>query len=310
MHGRPIVGPAFLGRGVDPGQEFGWGRDEFTDGSGNLHYGYTYSQDQRDFFSAIRIFYYFKKQVSDGMSQASIEIELGKIHAAMSPGYNAGRVHGLAYGLIKGIKGWPLNGGFAPGFDGPYERELMGRLVFQTEVLDASVPSELPQFLKLRLSSLRGIWNDYHHIFGGNVPLKRSKTGPKDWDINFDGVAHYGLLPDLFQDMKNVGLETTDPNPLFHSGEDFARMWTKTLNAADAATSPEIFVPVNVVVDGALQIEWFGELGDMLEESDNLGEGANWRPSSAEVRIEGYRARATVRVEPRANGRFFRVRKP
>ena len=307
MHGRPIVGPAFLGRGVDPGQEFGWGRDEYTD-NGNLHYGYTYSQEQRDFFPAIRIFYYFKKQVSDGLSQTALETELGKIVAAMSAGYNKFRVGALASGLIKGIKGWPL---INVGQDITFGAERLGRLVFQTEVLDASVPDDLDDLLLKRLASLRGVWADYHHIFGGNTPLKRSKTGLKDWDINFDGVAHYGLLPDLFQDMKNVGMEPTDLNPLFHSGEDFARMWTKTLNAADAISHPQLFLPTSpTLTDGSLHFEWFGEIGDRLEESDNLGERANWRPSSAEIQVEDYRARATVRIGPGAKGRFFRVRKP
>jgi hypothetical protein len=303
MHGRPIVGPAFLGRGIDPGKEYGWGRDEYLD-NGNLHYGYTYGQEQRDFFPAIRIFYHFKKQVSDGLPQATVELELGKIVNALSGGYYKLRVGALALGLIKGIKGWPL------GADITFGSEGLGRLVFQTEVLDASVPAGMSDAMLERLSSLRGVWNDYHHVFGGNEPLKRSKTGPKDWDINFDGVAHYGLLPDLFQDMKNVGLETTDLNPLFHSGEDFARMWTKCLNAADAINHPRLYLPARPTLSNrTLNLEWLAELGDLLEETDRLDERAEWRPSSAEIRVEGYRARATVRIDPDSPRRFYRVRK-
>ena len=310
MHGRPIVGPAFLGHGVDPGQQLGWGRDEYTV-NGNLHYGYTYSQDQRDFFAAIRIFYHFKKQVSDGFPQTLVVIELAKIRSAMSSGYNAGRVHDLAYGLIKGIKGWPLvGGGFGGGLiDDTASRELMGRLVFQTEVLDSSVPADLHQFLKLRLSSLRGIWNDYHHIFGGNTPLKRSKTGPKDWDINFDGVAHYGLLPDLFQDMTNVGLEYHDLNPLFHSGDDFARMWTKCLNAADAMNRPGLRSYYDLL-GGQIEFTWFGEIGDRLEETDDLSGRGGWREVRSEVsHIRGLN-RVTVQIDRNAQQRFYRVKKP
>jgi hypothetical protein len=309
QHGRPIVGPAFLGHGVDPGQEFGWGRDEYTD-NGNLHYGYTYSQDQRDFFAALRIFYHFKKQVSDGLPQTLVQVELVKIRSAISAGYNANRVHDLALGLIKGIKGWPLNGFGGGWIDDAGTRELMGRLVFQTEVLDASVPADLNPLLKLRLSSLRGIWNDYHHIFGGNTPLTRSKTGPKDWDINFDGVAHYGLLPDLFQDMTNVGLEHHDLNPLFHSGDDFARMWTRCLNAADAIVHPMILLPVRqTLAGGNLRLQWFAEAGDWLEETDQLGESAQWRRSDAEVTIDRQDGTTIVTIDRSVKARFFRVRK-
>jgi len=304
MHGRPIVGPAFLGRGVDPGQQYGWGRDEYTE-NGNLHYGYTYSQEQRDFFAALRTFYYFKKQVSDGLTQTAVQIELGKVVNALSAGYDKFRVGALALGLIKGIKGWPLNGGS----DITLGAEQLGRLVFQIEVLDASVPDELDNFMRQRLESLRGVWTDYHHIFGGNTPLKRSKTGPKDWDINFDGVAHYGLLPDLFQDMRNVGMETTDLNPLFHSGDDFARMWTKCLNAADALNRPALSIYYDLL-GGRVELTWYGQLGDVLEETDDLGGRGGWRPFTGEIRQEGGLSRSNAPIERSGAQRFYRVRKP
>ena len=189
MHGRPIVGPAFLGRGVDPGQVFGWGRDEHLD-NGNLHYGYTYGQEQRDFFLAIRIFYHFKKQVSDGLPQATVELELGKIRQCyerrlrQSPRGKSGarahqRNHGLAFEQLSR---------FLPD-------RILGRLVFQIEVLDAQVPGGLDNLSFKRLSSLRGVWNDYHYVFGGNEPLKRSKTGPKDWTSTSTASPITGSCP-------------------------------------------------------------------------------------------------------------------
>lgn len=54
-----------------------------------------------------------------------------------------------------------------------------------------------------------------------------SETLGKKWSINTDGVAHYGLLPDFIQDMKNVGITNKDLSPLFLSAEYFAQMWEK-----------------------------------------------------------------------------------
>jgi hypothetical protein len=62
---------------------------------------------------------------------------------------------------------------------------------------------------------------------GNNKPLTRSYAGQRDFDINIDGVAHYGMLPDLFQDMKNIGLTDADMVPLFRSAEDYIQMWAK-----------------------------------------------------------------------------------
>ena len=41
----------------------------------------------------------------------------------------------------------------------------------------------------------------------------------RDFDINIDGVAHYGLLPDFVEDLRNIGLTDADIVPLFSSAE-------------------------------------------------------------------------------------------
>lgn len=66
-----------------------------------------------------------------------------------------------------------------------------------------------------------------------NAPLRRLTTGQRAWDFNIDGLAHYGLLPDFFQDLRNVGVSSTQLQPLFNSAEDYIRMWER----ADAATA-------------------------------------------------------------------------
>ena len=70
---------------------------------------------------------------------------------------------------------------------------------------------------------------------GDNPPLTRCKIGPRrDFDINIDGMAHYGMLPDLLQDLRNAGMEPADFGPLFRSAEDYVQMWEKCADQAKA----------------------------------------------------------------------------
>jgi microsomal dipeptidase-like Zn-dependent dipeptidase len=51
-------------------------------------------------------------------------------------------------------------------------------------------------------------------------------TGPSSaHDINVDGLAHYGMLPDFLQDVRNIGVTPGELAPLFHSAEFFLRLW-------------------------------------------------------------------------------------
>jgi hypothetical protein len=65
---------------------------------------------------------------------------------------------------------------------------------------------------------------------GPNAPLERSRAGTREWDLNLDGFAHYGLLPDFLQDTANVlrsaGAEKALA-PLFRSAELYLEMWEK-----------------------------------------------------------------------------------
>ena len=61
---------------------------------------------------------------------------------------------------------------------------------------------------------------------GDNPPLVRCTAGERrDFDINLDGMAHYGMLPDLLQDIRNSGLAPADFAPLFRSAYDYVQMW-------------------------------------------------------------------------------------
>jgi len=77
--------------------------------------------------------------------------------------------------------------------------------------------------------------------YGHNVPLKpyRINSTRKPYDFNFDGFAHYGLIPDMLQDLKNVGLPSNQFEALFSSAEDYLQMWEKawTIAGCDSAGS-------------------------------------------------------------------------
>jgi microsomal dipeptidase-like Zn-dependent dipeptidase len=60
-----------------------------------------------------------------------------------------------------------------------------------------------------------------------NAPLTRSVIGGREFDYNLDGLAHFGMLPDFLQDLKNTGVNAQAMAPLFRSAEDYIRMWEK-----------------------------------------------------------------------------------
>ena len=81
------------------------------------------------------------------------------------------------------------------------------------------------------------------------TPLMRPSTmisgkGTRTFDYNVEGLAHYGLMPDMFQDARNAGLRADQLGPIFRGAEDFIRMWEKcermksSIVAANTAPAP------------------------------------------------------------------------
>ncbi|HUI78751.1 MAG TPA: membrane dipeptidase [Bryobacteraceae bacterium] len=86
---------------------------------------------------------------------------------------------------------------------------------------------------------------DQHDVrLGHNAPLKPYRMAYRTYDFNVDGLAHYGLVPDLLQDLKNVDpYHQSDLEHLFTSAEDYLEMWEKSeslsqCNAGNAFCSP------------------------------------------------------------------------
>jgi len=76
------------------------------------------------------------------------------------------------------------------------------------------------------VGKIKAIYDKWNEMSGDNRPLKRCYAGARrDYDINIDGMAHYGMLPDFLQDLRNVGLTAQDLAPLFRSAYDFVQMW-------------------------------------------------------------------------------------
>jgi hypothetical protein len=57
----------------------------------------------------------------------------------------------------------------------------------------------------------------------------RPLPGRAGWDYNLDGLQHIGLYPDLFQDMRNVGVQWEQIGPLFHAARDYLMTWRRSI---------------------------------------------------------------------------------
>jgi microsomal dipeptidase-like Zn-dependent dipeptidase len=52
-------------------------------------------------------------------------------------------------------------------------------------------------------------------------------SGRRYWDINKDGLAHYGLIPDYLQDLYNIGATDQEMMCIFRGAEGFVRSWER-----------------------------------------------------------------------------------
>jgi microsomal dipeptidase-like Zn-dependent dipeptidase len=61
----------------------------------------------------------------------------------------------------------------------------------------------------------------------------------RDFDVNLEGMAHYGLLPDFLQDVKNVGMDEEHLARLFMGAEDYIEMWERAERRAPELVSKD-----------------------------------------------------------------------
>ncbi len=98
-----------------------------------------------------------------------------------------------------------------------------------------------PQGVRDRFAWLRPLYGHWaaFAFSRANRPLQRHRIltpgfviPAKDFDVNLDGFAHYGLFPDFLQDLKNVGLPEAAMTKMFNAAEDYARMWERACEAS------------------------------------------------------------------------------
>jgi len=235
-YGPALTTSAFRGRAMQP---------KLLIGDAAAAQGYTYNADQADFFAALNIYYSLKAGVEAGVTTESTAMTtINTIANAYSENYSGqypdtdlsggSRAHiaNYALGLLAGIKDWTIGADATPD---KTATTSIGKTVYGVKnIAGYQVPLDIASnsdYFSRYLHHAK-VWDDYQKIFGTNTPMKRCQSGFKQWDINFEGVAHYGLLPDFLQDLSNVGMQSRDLSVLFRSAEDVAQMWTRSLNAS------------------------------------------------------------------------------
>ena len=86
------------------------------------------------------------------------------------------------------------------------------------------------------------LWNKEISYAAAGMPLRSSPGSPlkmrkytfgnKTWDYNTEGVAHIGLYPDYFQDLKNLGMSREERQIFFTAADYFVSMWDKCVKSS------------------------------------------------------------------------------
>ncbi|WP_426755685.1 membrane dipeptidase [Myxococcus sp. Y35] len=65
----------------------------------------------------------------------------------------------------------------------------------------------------------------------GPSRLYPSMVGNQVFDVNEDGPAHVGMLPDFIEDLRRQGIRNQDLDPLMNSAEHYVQMWERAYAA-------------------------------------------------------------------------------
>jgi len=84
--------------------------------------------------------------------------------------------------------------------------------------------------------------------YDGRVTFAQQKTGNRTFEVNNEGLAHYGLLPDMIERMRLNLPNKTDGTPntellkaLFNSAEAYLQMWERAETQNHIVNTPEAF---------------------------------------------------------------------
>jgi microsomal dipeptidase-like Zn-dependent dipeptidase len=140
----------------------------------------------------------------------------------------------------------------------------------------------------------------------GTGQFDRTQAGEKVYDINTNGLAHIGLLPDFIQELKNIGLSNADLEPLFRSAEAYLQMWERIANRPQLAIT---FVPGPPGSPGAITLSWpLGGSGYALECTTTLsGSPVPWVTVTLPLTTNGMTV--TLTLPSPAGTSFYRLRR-
>jgi hypothetical protein len=74
--------------------------------------------------------------------------------------------------------------------------------------------------------------------FGG-VTVRQQRSGTRTYDINTDGVAHYGLYPDWIEDLRRLAGDQIVED-MARGPEAYLQMWERAIGIAPDACRPDI----------------------------------------------------------------------
>ncbi|MCW2998663.1 MAG: hypothetical protein JWN65_2212 [Solirubrobacterales bacterium] len=130
--------------------------------------------------------------------------------------------------------------------------------------------------------------------FDGSVTFERQKTGVRTFDINTDGVAHYGLYPDWLQDLRNIGGRQIIDD-MARGSEAYLQMWERAVGI-----SPEFRVRREARLRFSAQGLGLVRLGVAPEE---LLRGAG-QPAGRKARVWSYRVNGRGNANARVRAVF------
>lgn len=155
----------------------------------------------RDIWRGIAIY-----QAGLSVSDSDVELDRAQIIAL---GLQSGRAHIDHYGIVPVVRFQnEFRAGYQVASGGAFDDHARG----QVSRIAQQIESYMAQWAAMT---------------GNNSPLPRAYAAPglRDFDYNLDGFAHYGMMRDFLQDLKNIGLTDEHLDPLYHSAEAFIRMW-------------------------------------------------------------------------------------
>ncbi|WP_246040929.1 discoidin domain-containing protein [Streptomyces cadmiisoli] len=123
----------------------------------------------------------------------------------------------------------------------------------------------------------------FRSVDGGSV-LDRQTTGQRTWDLNTDGAAHYGLVPDWIEDIRRVGGQDV-VDDLFRGAESYLDTWGaserhrsavnlaqgSTATASSAEWNPFTSYAPHRAADGSRDTRWASDWNDDQWLSLDLG---------------------------------------